>query len=124
MKFFARGKFEIGQIDVDIGIDQGERLRCDIPARVEDDGNVQIAEGERLGDRGDDMIGGDEVDVLGALRLEGDKELAELLRGHFFTLFGTGDFKILTKDTAEGTAAEEDRPAPAVRREEGLFEGM
>ena len=79
---------------------------------------------KRLGDLGNDVVGSDEVDVLGALFLEAAEERGKVPRGHAFALFGTGDLEVLAENAAERASRKKDRPAPHVGGEEGLLEGM
>ena len=117
-------EFEIGQIDVDKGVDALERRNKGIAARIVDDGHRRPVEGERFRNEIGDVVGRHEVDIVGAHLFQFPEDPGQLFGGHALAALGARDFVILAKDAAQGTAAEKDRPAPVLVGDGRLFEGM
>jgi hypothetical protein len=103
---------EVGHVDVDDAVHELQAIQAVVGAGVVDDRQPQPAgDGQREGfqDLGDDVLGGDPVDVVTAPGLEGQHHLGQPRRGHPLPLDLPGDVVVLAEHTAQVAAGEEDR---------------
>jgi hypothetical protein len=117
------GVFDIGHIDIDHAIEEGEGLEGVVATGVVDEGEVEAGAGgdeEGSEDLGDDMGGADEVDVVATGLLELEHDGGELLGGGWFAAADLADVIVLAVEALQVAAGEKDGAGAAVAAE-GVF---
>ena len=111
----------VRHVDVHDAVQQGQGLKAVVAAGVIDQGQAQPAPG-RIQHRRDDLrhhvAGGDEIDVVAALVLQGEHHVGDFARLHLPSDALLRDVPVLAKHAAQVAPGEEDgaRAAPAAQR--------
>jgi hypothetical protein len=114
---------EVGHVDVDDAVEQGERLQAVVAAGVVNERQAEPAlSGDAQGrdDLRHDMARRDEIDVVAADRLQSQHQVGELLVARLHAFASPGNLKILAIDAAQVAPGEEDR-ARAARAAEAVL---
>ena len=131
MRIFVRrlvvAIFEVGHVDVDDAVEQGERLQAVVAAGVVDEREAQPARGGDAQGRDDlrhDVARRDEIDVVAADRLQSQHQAGELLVARLRAFASPGNLEILAIDAAQVAPGEEDRARAPRAAQRILFPEM
>lgn len=117
-------ELEVGQVDVDDPVEDLEGRDGLVTAAVVDDGQAEAGLGgddERLQDLGQDVGGGDPIEVVAAAILEVEHDPGELVGADAPAFVFVAGLPVLTEDAAQVAAGEEDGPGTAPASEAVLF---
>ena len=102
----GEGGFEVRHVDLHEAFEHFERLDALVSGAVPDHRHAQLEAGERLGNRADEVRGGDEAYVMYARVAQPEHYLPQLRHGELHPA-APGDLAVLAVDAAEGAAGEE-----------------